>query len=96
MIPVYDGRNLDPDIVAFAATNAPDWPDTIDPIVPGETVQGFTFTAYTYNNSPKWYFYETVEDGYAGDTGHVAAVGLTTPYVAVESQTWSDVKAMYR
>ena len=42
-------------------------------------------------------FYETTEDGWGGDTGYVVAVGLTTPgTVAVDAQTWSDVKAMYR
>ena len=92
----YDARNLDPDIVAIASTYSLDYPDITGSIFPGETVQGFTITAYTYDNSPKWYCYETVEDGWAAETGHVAAVGLTTPYVAVESQTWSDVKAMYR
>jgi hypothetical protein len=96
VFPVYDARNLDPDIVALNGTYALTYPDITDPIFPGETVQGFAFMADTYDNSAKYYFYETVEDGYAGDTGYVAAVGLTTPYVAVEAQAWSDVKAMYR
>ena len=66
------------------------------PILPGETVTGFTIAAYVEDHSPKWYFYETVESGYAGETGFVAAVGLTQgPPVGVESATLSGVKALF-
>ena len=97
VFPVYDARNLDPDIVAVTGTYAIDLYETTDPILPGETVQGFAFIADTDDNSAKYYFYETTEDGWGGDTGYVVAVGLTTPGgVAIEAQTWYDVKAMYR
>ena len=96
VFPVYDGRNLDSDIVALTVTGGPDWPNTTDPIVPGETVDGFTYVATTYDNNPKYYFYETVEIGYAGETGYVAAVGQTKGWVATMPATWSDIKTLYR
>ena len=92
----YDGRNLDPDIVAVTVTSAQTGIDTPYPILPGESVDGFGFTSPTYNNNPKYYFYETVEDGEASQTGCVAAVGQTTPNLASESLAWSKVKATYR
>ena len=92
----YDGRNLDPDIVYITGTYDPDFDDATTPILPGETVTGFTIAAYVEDHSQKWYFYETVESGYAGETGFVAAVGLTQgPPVGVESATLSGVKALF-
>lgn len=95
--PVYDARNLNPDLSAICSTFGGIWPDNTDPIVPGEFVQGFTFVASTNDDSPKLYLYETVEDGWASGTGFIAAIGFTQPGpVAVESTTWSGVKALYR
>ena len=93
---VYDGRNLDPDIIYSSNTWARDWPDTPDPISPGAFVEGFSFTATVHDDSPKWYFYETIESGWAYETGFVAAVGLTGSVVAVEAHPLSRVKALFR
>jgi hypothetical protein len=94
---VYDARNLNPDIAAICSTFGGIWPDNPNPIYPAESVQGFTFLASTYDNSPKLYFYETVEDGWASNTGLVAAIGFTQPEpVSLESTSWSGVKALYR
>lgn len=94
--PAYDGRNLNPDIVFVANTWGPNWPDTDDPIVPGEYVEGFSYVGDYFDDSPKWYFYETIESGYAGDTGFVAAVGLTGSVVANEARTLGQIRALYR
>jgi len=95
ILEVYDARNLDPDIVMDANTWGPGWPNTTDPINPGDSVEGFSYTAPVYDDSPKWYFYETIESGYAGDTGYVAAVGLTGVVVATENTSLSRVKALF-
>lgn len=96
----YDPRNLNPALIAWSATFDDNFfgnPGYIIPIDPGEYVQGFTFVADTYDNSSKLYFYETMEDGYAGNTGYLAAIGYTQPSsVATESGTWGGIKSLYR
>jgi len=79
--PEYDARNLDPtlryEIGACGEQGLPD-PTAIQV---GEYATGFSFTSTTYDSSPKFYYYETNASGYTqrNGTGHVAAVGLTTP-----------------
>jgi hypothetical protein len=95
--PAYDARNLDPQLQWVSNTWGPDWPNTTDPINPGETVSGFSYIAPGLDTAPKYYFYETVESGYAGETGVVAAVGQTcTEPVSVESHSWGGIKTLYR
>lgn len=95
--PVYDARNLNPDIAAICSTHGGFWPDIPDPIIPGESVQGFTFLAHNLDKSPKLYIYETVEDGWAANVGMVAAIGITQPKpVSLESTSWGIVKALFR
>jgi hypothetical protein len=97
LLPEYDGRNLDPAITWLANTWGPNWPDTYDPINPGEAVTGFSFVADGYDDGPKWYFYETTESGYAGYTGYLAAVGQTGGGPSpTEPDTWTRIKALYR
>ena len=97
-LPYYPGE-IDPSLINMASTWGPNLLDTDNPIAPGVSVQGFTFVGPINDGSPKLYFYETVEDGWANDIvpGPVAAIGYTqsTP-VAVESRSWSEVKALYR
>jgi hypothetical protein len=76
VIPPYDARNLDPDIVWVTSTWGPNWPYSTNPIVVGEHVSGFSFTANVYDPSPKYYFYE-LQGSYAGESGIISAVGLT-------------------
>ena len=96
----YDARNLDPTLVMTASTWSPDWPNPKDPIVPGEMVAGFTFLAPGLDPEPKYYAYETVENGWAGwngNTDFLAAVGLTcTGPTVVSARDWGGIKALYR
>ena len=95
--PAYDPIELDPDIFWYTTTWAPGYEFSDDPIVPGASVSGFGFTADVNDDGPKYYYYETLESGYAIDTGYVAAVGLTVPAgVATEPATWTSLKASYR
>ncbi len=97
MTPEYDARNLDPNITMCANTWGPDWPQSTDPLVPGELVSGFSFTANTLDVTSKFYFYETASSGWAYETGYLAAIGLTQPGpTSVDETTWSQVKALYR
>ncbi len=97
LTPEYDPINLNPDLLTGANTWGPGWPNTTHPISPGDYVEGFTFIAYSYDPSPKLFFYETVEDGYAVDTDFIAAIGYTqSGPVAVEPTKWGEVKALYR
>lgn len=77
--PEYDARNLYTNIVMFTGTSCFIGPGP--EIQVGETASGFSFIASTYDPSPKYYFYETIELGYTqtNGTGNVAAVGLTVP-----------------
>ena len=94
---VYDARNLNPDLSAICATYGGLYPDIANPIDPGESVHGFTFEAHTYDNGPKLYYYETMEDGWAAETGYIAAIGYTqSPSVATELGTWGGIKSLYR
>jgi hypothetical protein len=96
VLPPYDARTVDPAILQLANTWAPEY-GADDPIDPGEIVSGFSFVAPVFDASPKLYFYETTESGYAGKTGFVAAIGTTcTSPVSVESASWGGVKALYR
>ena len=93
----YDIRNLDPSLQFAMNTWGPDWPNTTDPISPGDTVTGFSFIAPVHDDGPKYYFYETIESGWARETGYVAAVGQTCGgSTAVERGTWGALKAIYR
>ncbi len=75
----YDARNLDPDIVGFIGIVSDPPFDAAAAIQVGEAVSGLSFTAAVYDDSPKYYFYETIASGYTqtNGTGKVAAVGLT-------------------
>jgi hypothetical protein len=83
--PAYDARNLDPDIIGLIShSNCQGYPwGTVCPsetaIQIGEYAFGFSFAASVYDPSPKYYFYETIDSGWAVYTGEVAAVGLTVP-----------------
>jgi hypothetical protein len=83
----YDARNLDPDILG--GTNAYTWPweNAATAIQVNEVTSGFSFTASTYDASPKYYWYETSASGYTqtNGTGKVAAVGTTVPEPAIFS-----------
>jgi hypothetical protein len=92
----YDGRNLDPGILWMATTWGPDWPNTTDPIVPNEAVAGFAYQAPAFDDSPKWYYYETVEGGWAPENGgYLAAVGMTCVPTPTEAVTWGRIKASF-
>jgi hypothetical protein len=94
---VYDARNLDQDIVAICSLYCGIWPNNPNPVQPSGTVEGFKFVAGTYDISPKLYYYETVEDGYAANTGIIAAGGLSEPAtVSVQSTSWGGVKSLFR
>jgi hypothetical protein len=78
----YAGTNLDPLIIGVIATNSwPRWPyeDPSIAIQFGEAASGFSFIDDVYDISPKYYFYETIDSGFAMTNmqGKVAAVGLT-------------------
>jgi hypothetical protein len=75
----YDERNIDPGILELPHTWTIPWEDLSTSIPVGAAISGFSFTADTYDASPKYYYYETIASGYAktNDTGNVAAVGLT-------------------
>lgn len=95
--PEYDARSRYPEIVSVAATWDLNGQFATNPIVPGAVVQGFYYFASVLDNSPKYYFYETKEDGYAVYTGIVAAVGQTEEgLVATSNETWDSVKALFR
>ena len=94
---VYDARNINPDITSICGTHGGAPPDVVAPIVPDEFVNGFTFESNTYDDSSKLYYYETVEDGWASNTGYVAAIGYTQAgTVATESATFGGIKSLYR
>jgi hypothetical protein len=77
--PEYDARNLDPDIQFLAITLSQPFVNQSTAIQIGEHASGFYFTAFGYDPSPKYYFYETIASGYilTNGTGKVAVVGLT-------------------
>ena len=83
VLPQFDSRNLNPDIIHTAYTYTWPWVDAVKAIQIGEVVSGFSFTATTYDPSPKLYVYETIASGYAWNngTGQVAAVGQTVAEV---------------
>jgi hypothetical protein len=94
--PEYDGRNLDANIRYLANTWGPSFPNTTDPINPGEVVDGFKYIASQFDDSPKYYFYETVESGWAvNNGGFLAAVGQTCGPVPVEEVSWGRIKTEY-
>ena len=92
----YDPSSLDPNLTFGINTWGPEYPNTTDPVNPGETVTGFSYVTTVYDDAPKYYLYETIESGWAQETGYVAAVGQTcdgaTP---VEHHTWGAIKAVY-
>lgn len=97
MLPQFDLRCLDPAIIAHASTWAEYFENTNDPIAPGATVGGFSFIGEVFDNSPKYYHYQTVEEGNAYYTGVLAAVGQTiSGSVGTEIGSLGRVKAMYR
>ena len=97
LVDEYDPRQIDPDLVTSVACYGPNWPDTSEPIQPGSYVSGFSYTANFYDSGPKLYIYETVEDGYAGDTGIIAATGMTQQgTVATVVETWGQLKTLFR
>jgi hypothetical protein len=75
----YDARNLDPDVQFLAIALTQPFINQATAIQIGEHASGFYFTAFGYDPSPKYYFYETIASGYilTNGTGKVAAVGLT-------------------
>ena len=77
--PQYDARNLDPDNQFLAIAWSQPFISQSTAIQIGEHASGFSFTAFGYDPSPKYYFYETISSGYilTNGTGKVAAVGLT-------------------
>jgi hypothetical protein len=81
VLPEYDARNLDPSILEVPHTWTMPWEDPVTSIQVGASVSGFSFTAPTYDASPKYYSYETLASGYTqtNGTGNVAAVGQTIP-----------------
>jgi hypothetical protein len=100
-LPIYDARNLDPKICCMTNTWGPGGENTADPIDPGETVSGYSFISPILDTAPKYYFYETTETGYAGDTGIVTAVGVTCSAStsvdgSVDAETWGRTKSRYR
>jgi len=97
LVEEYDPREYYPNLITSVACYGPNWPDTTEPINPGSYVSGFSYTTSVLDSGPKFYIYETVEDGYAGDTGFIAAVGLTEAgVVATQESTWGEVKSLYR
>jgi hypothetical protein len=78
---VYDGRNLDSNIVAIAGTWTNPFEDSYTAMPLNDAVSGFSFTASVYDPSQKYYLYETIASGYTdtNGTGKVAAVGQTIP-----------------
>lgn|GEM_PF-3128718 len=97
LYPEYDATNLDPNIAIMTSTWSLEWQYATDPINPGEFVSGFSFVAPAYDNSPKYYFYETLESGYVVEDGFLAAVGTTSSGPsAVENASWGGIKALYR
>lgn len=61
-----------------------------------EHSSGFSFIAPWLDNNPKYYYYETIESGYAGQTGYLAAVGLPNlGPTAVVDGTWGRIKSLY-
>lgn len=81
VLPEYDARNLDADIIRDTHTWTKPWEDPITSIQISESASEFSFTASLYDPSPKYYQYETLASGYTqtNSTGKVAAVGLTIP-----------------
>ena len=83
VFPQFDSRNLNPNITHTTYTYTSTFVDADRAIQIVEVVSGFSFTATTYDPSPKLYVYETIASGYArtNGTGQVAAVGLTVSEV---------------
>ena len=98
--PVYDLRQLDPNLIMVAHTwygSGPDYPYPENPIPPGEFVEGFSFVSSVFDPTQKYYMYETLESGYAPDSGYMAAVGLTeSSVVGTRSGSWGYVKSLFR
>ena len=81
ILPEYNGKNLDSNItdVTFSYYELGFSGYGGYAIQPGETAFGFSLISF--DNSPKYYFYETIASGYTqtNGTGNVAAVGMTVP-----------------
>lgn len=79
----YDGRNLDPDITQITISGVDAWVDgdPTDSIQISELASGVSYTATSFDSSPKYYFYCTIDSGRVthNGTGKVAAVGTTVP-----------------